>query len=174
MEHREVQGEAQLDRVAWGKVNVVSFLVVLKSLLLVGLELVPFGVFSNVAIIVTDHLNEEGLCFCLALLRGDLFSDDLDDPLAVSSQLLLDLVLVALEGGLVLVVLGVLLNGGDGAAGGALARDQVLESNREKVTLISAHVAVLLIEHQAHEGDHVVEALSLLGDTGEENVDVGV
>lgn len=61
VEHREVQGEAQLDGVAWRQSDLVGLFVSLQSVLLNLLKEVSFRILSDVAVIVTDHLNEEGL-----------------------------------------------------------------------------------------------------------------
>ena len=121
VEDGEVEGKAELDGVAGGKVDLVGIVVGFEGLLLDFLKLSIFGVLGNVAVVVADHLDEESLGLVLAVSVEDLGVDDLDDALAVVVQLLLNVVLVEGEGFLVLVVLGVALDGGDGAAGGALA-----------------------------------------------------
>ena len=121
VEDGEVEGKAELDGVAGGKVDLVGIVVGFEGLLLDFLKLGIFGVLGNVAVVVADHLDEESLGLVLAVSVEDLGVDDLDDALAVVVQLLLNVVLVEGEGFLVLVVLGVALDGGDGAAGGALA-----------------------------------------------------
>ena len=67
-------------------------------------------------------------------------------------------------------VLRVLLDGGDGAASGAFAADQVLEGHREKVALVGVDRASLDNEDLLEEVHHVFEALSLLSDSGKENL----
>ena len=59
MEHGEVEGQAELDRVAWGQCNLVSFVICLESFLLNLLEQVSLCVFSDVAVVVTNHLDKE-------------------------------------------------------------------------------------------------------------------
>jgi hypothetical protein len=61
VEHREVQGKTQLDGVAWRQSDLVGLFVSLQSVLLNLLKEVSFRILSDVAVIVTDHLNEEGL-----------------------------------------------------------------------------------------------------------------
>jgi hypothetical protein len=136
VEDREVKGKAELDGVARGERNLVGFLVGLESVLLDGLEEGICRVLSDVAVVVTDHLDEEGLGLTLAGLFKHLFRDAIDDALAVCGELGLDGFLVEGKSILVLLVLGVLLDSVDGAASGALGGDEVLEGNREEVTLI--------------------------------------
>ena len=99
----------------------MSELVSLKSLVLHLLEFSVLGVLGNVAVVVTDHLDEESLCLILAVVAQHLGVDNADDLLTVLGELELDLGLVAGQGVTELGVLGVLLDGGDGAAGGAFA-----------------------------------------------------
>ena len=60
VEDREVEGETELDWVAWWKFNSVGLVVSLESLLLDTLELLRLGVLGDVAVVVTNHLDEEG------------------------------------------------------------------------------------------------------------------
>ena len=66
-------------------------------------------------------------------------------------------------------ILGVLLDCGDSSACGALAADKVLEGDGEEVALVGVDSATLLGEDGLKELDHILEALGLLSDTGEEN-----
>ena len=167
---REVEGESELDWVAGGKVDAIGFLVSGFGHLLDLLELVVLGVLSDVAIVVTDHLHEESLGLIGAFGVEDAVVDHVDDLLAVILELLLDLCLVGKECGIEFRVLRVLLNGRDGAASGALAADEVLEGDGEKVTLIGVDSAALDDKDLLEEVDHVFEALGLLGNSGEENL----
>jgi hypothetical protein len=170
VENREVQSETELNWVACGQVNLVSLLVSFLGRVLYLLKTVIFCVLSNVAIVVTDHLDEEGAGFVsAALLINHLLVDDSDNFLAVSFELILDLFLVLEKRIVELGVLGVLLDGGDCAASGAFRRDQVLESHRQEVSFVGVHSTMLLHEDFLEEIDHVFEALSLLSDTSEEN-----
>jgi hypothetical protein len=170
VEDREVEGKAKLDGVAWGEGDLVGLLVGTESVLLDGFKEISLGVLGNVTVVVSDHLDEEGLGLFLALLAEDLGVDHVDDALAVGDELGLDAGLVGGEGVGVLGVLGVLLDGGNGAAGGALGRDEVLESDGEEVAFVGGDVGTLVVEDEGEEIDHVFEAFGLLGDAGEENV----
>ena len=100
-------------------------------------------VLRNVTVVVTDHLDEEGFGLIGALLLEDASVDHVDNLLAVVLKLLLNLLLVCKERFVKLSILRVLLNGGNGAASSAFARNQVLEGNREKVALVRVHSASL-------------------------------
>ena len=170
VEDGEVQGQAELDWVAWWEIDGVSLLVSLESILLDLLELVALGVLGDIAVVISNHLDEEGLWLTVALLGEDVGLDHADDLLAVSGQLVLDAGLVLGEVLGELGVLGVLLNGGNGSAGSAFAGDEVLEGHGEKVALVGRDALALGVEHSGEVLNHVLEALGLLGNTGEENV----
>ena len=97
VEHGEVESEAELNRVAGGKVDSVSLLISLLGLLLDRLKKFVLGVLSNVAVVISYHLDEE----CFGLLRAvgvkDAVVDHIDDLLAVTLELALDLSLVGEE-----------------------------------------------------------------------------
>ena len=143
VEHGEVQGESELDGVACGKIDGVGFLVGGLSLLLDILEGGILGVLSDIAIVITDHLDEESLGLIGAISIEDAVVDHVNDLLAVGLELGLDLSFVGQKGRVKLGVLGVLLDGRDCAACSALAADEVLESNGQKVTLIGVDVTGL-------------------------------
>jgi len=170
VEHGEVEGEAELDGVARGEGNLVGFIVGLESVLLDRLHEGALGVLGDVAVVVTDHLDEEGLGLTVAGLGEHLGVDGVDNALAVFVELALNGGLVGGESVGVLGVLGVLLNGGNSAARGSLGGDQVLESDGEEVALVGGDLSTLGVEDFTEEVNHVFEALSLLSNTGEENV----
>ena len=147
VEHREVQGQSQLDRVAGWEGDPISFLVGLKGFTLDFLELGALGGLSNVSVIVTYHLDKEGLGFVPRRLGEDFGLDEVDDGLTVPVEALLDLLFVVCEGAAKLGVFGVLLNSRDGSPGGPLAGDQILEGHAQEVPLIRGHVATLGVEH---------------------------
>ena len=170
VENGVVEGEAELDGVASGKIDGVSLLVCLLSLLLDFLKLILFSVLGDVTIIVTYHLHEEGLGLVGAFSAEHTVVDHINNLLAVSGELGFDLALVSEKCRVELGVLRVLLDGGDGAACGAFAADQVLEGNGEQVALVGVHRASLDNEDFLKEIHHVFEAFSLLSDSGKENL----
>ena len=170
VEDTEVEGQAELDWVAWGKIDSVSLLVGYLGGLLDLLKLGVLGVLGNITVVVTDHLDEESLGLISAFTVEDTSVDHVDDFLAVSLELRLDSSLVFKEGAVELGVLGVLLNGRDCAASGAFAGDQVLESDGKEVAFIGVDTTSLDLEDFLEEVNHVFEALSLLSNSGEENL----
>ena len=169
VEDGEVESQAELDGVAGRQIDVVSLLVGCLGLLLDLFKLGVLGVLSDVAVVVTDHLHEESLGLVSAFGLEDAVVDHVNDLLAVSLKLLLDLRFVLEKCSVELGVLRVLLDGGDGAAGGTLAADEVLEGDREKVALIGVDGATFGDEDLLKEVNHIFEALGLLSNSGEEN-----
>ena len=129
MENGEVEGQAELDGVAWGQYNLVSLVVRLKSFLLNLLKQVGFCIFSDVAVVVSDHLDKECLGFTLAGFLKNLGGDHVDDTLAIGNELGLNALLVVGEGVSIFGVFRILLNCGNRAAGGTFGADEVLECN---------------------------------------------
>jgi hypothetical protein len=171
VEDGEVEGEAELDWVARRQFNAVSLLVSCLGCVFDLLELIVLGILSNVTIVVTDHLDEESLSLVSDGNTGieDADVDHVDDLLAIGGELCLDLGLVGKKCGIELGILGVLLDCGDSSACGALAADKVLEGDGEEVALVGVDSATLLGEDGLKELDHILEALGLLSNTGEEN-----
>ena len=170
VEDREVKGKAELDWVAGGKGDLVGAVVGFEGVRFGGLEVSTLGVLGNVTIVVTDHLDKEGLWLTIAGLLEHVLVDHVDDALAIVAELLLDAGLVLGKGIGEFGVLGVLLNGGDSSAGGALGADQVLEGNGEEVALIGGDIGTLLLHDLLELVNHVLEALGLFGNAGKENV----
>ena len=168
LEHGEVKGETESDGVAGLESDAVGFVVGLEGIVLDLLEVVTLGVLSDVAVVVTDHLDEESLGLTIARFGKNLGVDNVNDTLAVSLEASLDGGLVPGEGVTELGVLGVLLDGGNSAASGSLGGDEVLESNREEVSLIGADISSLLLENFSKEINHILESLGLLSDSGKE------
>jgi len=129
VEDREVEGKTELDGVARGKLDLVGLVVSFKSFDLDCFELIGLGVFSDVAVVITDHLDEEGSGLIVAILGEDLRVNHVDDALAVTNELGLNAALVGHESVGVLAVFGVLFDSGNSAAGSALGRNEVLESD---------------------------------------------
>ena len=170
VEDGEVEGQAEFDWVASRQIDSISLFVGSLSLALDLLELGVLGILGNVAVVVADHLDEESLGFIGAVAGEDARLDHVDNFLAVVHQLVLDLALVLEKCAVELGVLGVLFDGRDCAASGAFARDEVLESDGQKVALVGVDGATLGGEDFVEEVDHVLKALSLLGDSSEENL----
>jgi hypothetical protein len=170
VENGEVEGEAELDGVAGRKSNLVSLIVGLEGVLLDRLHKGTLCVLCDVAVVVTDHLDEEGLGLTVARLSEHLVVDGVNNVLAVLVELTFNGGFVASECISIFGVLGILLDGGNSAACGSLGTDKVLESDGEEVTLIGGDLSTLSVEDLSEEVNHVFEALGLLSDTGEENV----
>ena len=166
VEDREVKGETELDGVAWWELNLVSFVVGFERVLLDLLKLALLGIFSDVAVVVADHLHEEGLGLTVAVLGKDFVVNHVNNLLAVTGKFFFDFVLVAGKCIRELGVLGVLLNCSNRAAGSALGADEVLEGDREKVALVRGDFSALHVEDLGKEVDHVFEALCLFSDAG--------
>ena len=166
VEDREVKSKSKLDGVAGWEGNLVSFFISLECILLNLLKLGTLGVFSDVAVVVTDHLHEEGLRLTVAVLGENLFVNHVDNLLAVAGKFFFDFSLVAGKCVRELGVLRVLLNCSDSAAGSTFGADEVLEGYREEVAFVGGDFSALHIEHLGKEINHVFEALSLLSDAG--------
>ena len=170
VEDGEVKGQTQLDGVAGGKVDLIGLLV--RAFRILG-DLVErasiLAVLSNVAVVVANHLDEEGLGLLGAGVGKHVILDHLNDLLAVLVELGFNLGLVVEERLVELGVLGVLFDCTDRAHGGTLARNEILEGDGEQISLIRVNIALLLGKHLLEEVDHVVVALGLFGNTGEEN-----
>jgi hypothetical protein len=165
VEDGEVKGEAELDGVAWGKGDLVGLIVSLEGSLLDSLHLGTLGILSDVAVVVADHLYEEGFGLTVTGLGEDLLVDHVDDTLAVTGKLGLDRGLVSGESRGILGVLGVLFDGGNSAAGGTLGADQVFEGNGEEVTLIAGDFSTFGVEDEGEEINHIFKTFCLLGNT---------
>ena len=90
VEHGEVQSETELNGIAGGKIDAVCSLVSILGLCLHGFEKISLGVLGDVAVVVTDHFDEEGFGLSTALFVEDLAVDHVDDLLAVFLKLLFD------------------------------------------------------------------------------------
>ena len=146
VEDREVKSKSKLDGVAGWEGNLVSFFISLECILLNLLELGTLSVFGDVAVVVTDHLHEEGLRLTIAGLSKDLVVNHVHNLLAIVGQLLLNFSLVAGKCFRELGVLGILLNCSNSAASSALGADEVLEGHRKEVALVGGDVSTLFLE----------------------------
>ena len=97
VEHGEVESKAKLNGVAGGKFDPVSLFISLFGSLLDILEERVFGVFGNVAVVISYHLDEECLGLFGAIGVEDAVVDHVNDLLAVTLELSLDLSLVGKE-----------------------------------------------------------------------------
>ncbi len=98
--------------------------------------------------------------------------EDVEDILADLLQLALNLVAVLADGADVLVgALGLLLllDGRDDAPAGTAGADDVLVGDREQVALVDGELAAELGD-LLHVGDHLIVALGLLAQAGEESL----
>ena len=68
VEDGEVEGESEADGVAGWELDLVGLVVVLEGVLLDALEVVTLGILSDVSVVVTNHLDEEGLGLSIAVL----------------------------------------------------------------------------------------------------------
>jgi len=170
VEHREVQGETELDGVAGWESNLIGLVVCFESILLDCLKLGTLCVLSDVAVVVADHLYEEGLGFTVAWFAKDFLVDHVNNLLAVGGKFLFDFVLVGSKCAGKLGVLGVLLNSSNGSAGSTLGTNQVLESDREEIAFIGGDIGTLDIENFRKEVNHVLEAFCLFSNTSQENL----
>ena len=99
MEHGEVESQSQSDWVAGVKRlrGGLGELVVLKGTVLDCVELATLSALSNVSVVITDHLIEEGLGLISASNTHARALDDVDNVDALLIKLLLDLGLVGLK-----------------------------------------------------------------------------
>jgi len=172
MEDREVKGKSKSDWVAGvqrlGRSG--GLLIVGKSSILNGVELITLSALSNVSVVITHHLVEESFGL---IGGGDTHAgifDDFNDSDALVVKLLLDLLLVPTEALIEFGVLWVLLDGTDGSNSGSLGANLVLETNREEVSLFGGEVLVLRFDNFLEVFDHIVKSLGLLGNSGHENI----
>ena len=68
VEDGEVEGESEADGVAGWELDLVGLVVVLEGVLLDALEVVTLGILSDVSVVVTNHLDKEGLGLSIAVL----------------------------------------------------------------------------------------------------------
>ena len=120
MEDREIECQAELDGVAWGESDLVSFIVCLECSLLDFFKLCIFGILGNVTVVVANHLHEESFSLTFACFAKHLRIDHVDNLLAICGKLVFDLLLVHGKSLGELGVLRILLDGGNGTAGGTL------------------------------------------------------
>ena len=129
MEDGEVEGKSELDRIAGREFDAVGFIVSSKGLLFNLIEVITLGVLGDVTVVISNHLDEEGLRLSVTRLSKDLVVNHINDSLAIFLQFLLNSSLVVGEGIVELLVVRVLLNSGNGSASSSLGRNEILECN---------------------------------------------
>ena len=142
VENGEVESQSKSDWVASvkGLGSLAGKLVVLKGTVLDGIKLITGGALSNISVIITDHLVEEGFGLVSGSLGHARVLDNFDNLDALIVELLLDLLLVLSETFVELLVLWVLLDGTDSSNGGSLGADLVLETDGKQVSLLSGEI----------------------------------
>ena len=115
-------------------------LVVLEGTILDGVELISRGALSNISVIISDHLVEEGFGLIGGGLSHARVLDDFNDSDALVIELLFYLLFVTKESVVELLVFWVLLDGADGTDGSSLRSNEVLEADGEQVSLINGEV----------------------------------
>ena len=167
VEDGEVEGKAEADGVGGGKVgggNAGGSLVGIEGSRSgslaggTGLEL------GEVTVVVTLHLVVEDLGLLGGGVGDKRLLDDAEDVIADVDELGLDLGLVVLDDGH-LVGIALLLDGGDDAPGRTAGADDVLVGDGEEVALLDGELLGLL-GNLLHVGNHLIEALGLLGELG--------
>ena len=121
-----------------------------------------------------SHLVVEDLGLAGSGVGDEAVVEDVENILADPLELLLDLDAVLLDGGHVLVgALGLLLllDRGDDAPRGTAGANNVLVGNRQQVALVDRELAADL-GNLLHVGNHLIVALSLLAQAGEESLAV--
>jgi len=145
-------------------------LIVLEGTILDSVELISGGALSDISVIISDHLVEEGFGLVGGGLSHARVLDDVNDSDALVIELLFYLLFVIKESFVELLVFWVLLDGADGSNGSSLRADLVLETDGKKVSLLSGEILGLALNNLLEEGDHVVESLGLLSNSGHEYV----
>ena len=167
VEDGEVEGKAKTDGVGGGKVSggdARGGLVGIEGgrsgslASLAGLEL------GEVTVVIALHLVVEDLGLLGGGVGDEGLLDDAEDVIADVDELGLDLGLVVLDDGH-LVGIALLLDGGNDAPGRTAGADDVLVGDGEEVALLNGELLGLL-GNLLHVGDHLVEALGLLGELG--------
>ena len=172
VEDREVEGEAEADWVAWIETlgKTVSIRVSFECALFHFFERFLWCRLSYVSVVIADHLLEESLGLVLSSQFEALALDRSNNKHALVVELFLDLLLVAAQGIAKLLVFWILLDGSYGADGASLRSNQVLEADGEQVPLVNGEVfTTLSVDGLIKELDHVLESLSLFGNSCQEN-----
>lgn len=121
-----------------------------------------------------SHLVVEDLGLSGGGVGDQAVVENVEDILADLLELQLNLGAVLLDGGHVLVgalALLLLLDGRDDAPRSPSGTDHVLVGDRQEVTLVNGELAAQL-GHLLHVGNHLIVALGLLAEAGEESLAV--
>ena len=163
----EVEGKAEADGVGGGKVSrgdAGGGLVGIEGGRSGGLAGLAGLELGQVTVVIALHLVEEDLGLLGGGVGDEGLLDDAEDVIADVDELGLDLGLVVLDDGH-LVGIALLLDGGNDAPGRTAGADDVLVGDGEEVALLDGQLLGLL-GNLLHVGDHLVEALGLLGELG--------
>ncbi|KAI6754239.1 hypothetical protein HG530_012753 [Fusarium avenaceum] len=118
------------------------------------------------------HLVVEDLGLASGGVGDEEVVQNIEDILADLLELGLNLVAVVLDGRDMLVGslrFLLLLDRGDDAPRGTSGTDNVLVGNAEEVTLVNGELSTQL-SHLLHVGDHLIVALGLLAEAGQEGL----
>ena len=130
VEHGVVEGKTQSDWVAWIETlgELVGLLITFESAFLDLLEFVLGSRLSDVSVVITDHLLEEGLGLILSGKLDAFVLHCLHNRDAFIVKLQLDLLLVRAKSIAKLLVFWILFDGSNGTNSSSLRSDQVLET----------------------------------------------
>jgi hypothetical protein len=172
MEDGEVKGKTKSNRVAsvQGCGACLSQLVVFEGSILDNLELITLGALSNVSIVVSNHLVEEGFCLISLSNFEAVILDNIYDGNALVIEFSFDLCLVSGKSIIEFRIFWVLLDSTDCTDSCSLGADLVFETNREEVSLFSCEIVRFATDNLLEEYNHVIKSFGLLGNSGHENV----
>lgn len=162
-------GGGNLALLTRGKLGEVAVVVALPAWSLVA---DVTAIQASAQILGHAHLMVENLGLASGGIGNEALVKNVEDILADLLELSLNLLTVVLDGRDVLVgALGLLLllNGGDDAPRGTAGADNVLVGNAKQVTLVDGELAANL-GNLLHVGDHLIVALGLLAEAGEEGL----
>ena len=127
------------------------------------------GWFSNISVVVSNHLIEESFGFIILSKSHAIVLNNIDNFCAIIVKFSLDLLLVSTQCVSKLLILGVLLNGANGPDRTSLWSNQIFEPYRKQISLINGKIfSSLLLNSFFQESDHVFKSLSLFCNSGKE------
>ena len=145
-------------------------MIVLKGTSLNGFKFISLSALSNISIVVSNHLVEESLGLIGGSFWGALILNNSHDVHALVVELFFNSLLVLGESLRILGVFWVLLDGADGSNSSSIGSNKILETNGQKVSLLGGKVFLFRCNNFLEEVNHIVELLSLLGNSSHENV----